>query len=75
MTEWISVKDRFPDSSYVYCYIKNKQKFHTEHSHRTYHLCWFDRNTKKFTMCLTKNHVEQIEVPVTHWQPLPEPPK
>lgn len=81
--EWINVKDRLPGDhkdhnlgSYFLCYIKNKRKFHKIVSSRTYHLCWFDREKKVFTLCLSSKHIDDgtIECPVTHWMPFPEPP-
>ena len=68
MSEWISVKDRMPlTDTYVltWGYAETvTQMLYTRHNGENY---WDCRNIDKHYL-LSQN-------PVTHWMPLPEPPK
>ncbi len=58
MSEWISVKDRFPDDSRDYIVYNPKSVYM-----KIYTATWFGKkwnNSNGF---------------ITHWMPLPEPPK
>ena len=61
MAEWISVKDRLPEPEKHYCLVKTTWGAH--------HIAYFDYDENKWfsNYGLTLN--------VTHWMPLPEPPK
>jgi hypothetical protein len=62
--EWIDVKDRLPDESdYYWCLMPN-------YSNSEQHSCFFNKKTKTWF----ESDLEDGEF-VTHWQPLPEPPK
>lgn len=66
MSEWISVKDRLPEKSddYLVYYLKKYE-------------CGFE--TKWINVCsfITSHDGWQTDntETITHWQPLPEPPK
>ena len=62
MSEWISVEDRLPDDTGRYwCYV-------TEHG---------ELGKSSYQWNIAYNVYAEMfeEVGVTHWQPLPEPPK
>ncbi|GAG11897.1 unnamed protein product [marine sediment metagenome] len=64
--DWISVKDKLPeDCKNVLCYIKDIEcKFYGEGYYYESIKHWYLRKTR------TNGNYE-----VTHWMPLPEPPK
>lgn len=63
MSEWISVKDRLPENGkIVLAYSKEKGVTFT-------HRLWFHQTDRPFVI-----EYEGM-VKVTHWMPLPEPPK
>ncbi len=57
--EWISVRERLPDTNGYYLCT------YIFDNHRVYYDRWFSKNDNKFST--TYN--------VTHWMPLPEPPR
>lgn len=63
--KWISVDDRLPKNfDNILCYLKN--------SHIV--ICTFHKKVKSFQVCHTLKEVTDNN-PVTHWMPLPQPPK
>ena len=77
---WISVEDRLPKNygRHLVCLDKNAK--------RTFgngiHVAWYYTGTKNWSFSLNSAIIEgkksSVNVPslgVTHWQPLPEPPK
>ncbi len=61
--QWISVKDRLPEINYLYIVCR------TIYPHRiVFEARWEDG---KWLSVVTSNQLEYI----THWMPLPEPPK
>lgn len=75
MSEWISVKDRLPDFEAEVLFFDNCKSIHKGWLSRKSN-CWFI-DTSELSVdgdaCITDDSIE-IEY-VTHWMPLPEPPK
>lgn len=72
--EWISVKDRLPEndkatekSEFVLCFIP-VDKINGGHFQRT---LYYDATLKMWKL----NYKTPVAWEVTHWMPLPEPPK
>lgn len=63
--KWISVKDRFPDKSGQYVVYGR----YTKDCPMNVFEAFYDKKRKRFT----SDYI--ISKDVTHWQPLPEPPK
>lgn len=64
MNEWISVKDRLPnDKTEILCALKHSPDGYHIHDGFFIRGQWFDGHGFPFLF------------KVTHWQPLPEPPK
>ena len=79
--KWISVKDDLPigfwsDSELEY-YKKFSQQVNVYVDNGTVGTAAYNRETKKwFIGDLTPQHYQEFErTNVTHWMPLPEPPK
>ena len=70
MSEWISVEDELPKNDLVL--IINELGDITVGSHEIKHdgACWRVGND-----CVSWDYDFNYEFYVTHWQPLPEPPK
>jgi len=65
MSEWISVKERMPDEcSYVLCYVNDIVSGWVELLKYEGRHVWVDAV-----------NADEYEPIVTHWMPLPEPPK
>ena len=62
--EWISVKDRLPEEK-VNCIVHYKHAYCDNDDYWTIGICFYDG--EKFQIGLAYK--------VTHWMPLPEPPK
>lgn len=69
MNNWISVKDRLPElgdvvliagNGYVHCGVYGSKYYANK---------WYEVNYDRY------GDEEEIYYNVTHWQPLPEPPK
>ena len=62
MDEWISVKDRLPESDvYVFVFLRNRDGYRYKYAFaRHFGRRWIRSDNRYF---------------VTHWMPLPEPPK
>ncbi|MBR1749926.1 MAG: DUF551 domain-containing protein [Ruminococcus sp.] len=64
MSEWISVKDRLPeDGEEVLIYSTTNE----------ISMCYYDEDTHRFNV--VDSDLYWNEISVTHWAPLPEPPK
>jgi hypothetical protein len=63
MNDWISVKDRLPDTDYLYIVCRTFAGFQI-----VFAALW---ENKKFISVVKHNPLKYI----THWMPLPEPPK
>ena len=64
MTEWISVEDRLPEdgkSVFVYCKEQNRLEFVPF--------------IGDFPLLIINWETNESTCPVTHWMPVPEPPK
>lgn len=66
--EWVSVKDALPEVRFlpVLCFNGNAP----EYRQHVYQANWFQQS-KRFKPMDDANTVEKV----THWMPLPEPPK
>lgn len=68
---WISVEDRLPDKfEYVLCYCKTTTGEGNEFMFGAYH-----NDTWWLKTCRTYATLEQPQMRVLYWMPLPEPPK
>lgn len=68
---WISVKDRLPDKfEYVLCYCKTTTGEGNEFMFGAYH-----NDTWWLKTCRTYATLEQPQMRVMYWTPLPKPPK
>ena len=68
---WISVKDRLPDKfDYVLCYCKTTTGEGNEFMFGAYH-----NDTWWLKTCRTYATLEQLQMRVMYWMPLPEPPR
>ena len=64
VSKWISCKDKMPDDGVnVLIYAGN----------RMISLAWYDKDMRYFNICDSDYKYNSLDV--THWQPLPEPPK
>ena len=64
VSKWISCKDKMPeDGVNVLIYAGN----------RMISLAWYDKDMGYFYICDSDYKYNSLDV--THWQPLPEPPK
>jgi len=71
VNQWISVKDRLPDKfDYVLCYCKTTTGEGNEFMFGAYH-----NDTWWLKTCRTYATLEQPQMRVMYWMPLPEPPK
>lgn len=68
MSEWISVKDRLPDCKnfWYLIYVDGMS---------TMAFLDFDENGNSYWLCHNDNDKSDCWDSVTHWMPLPEPPK
>lgn len=62
MSKWISVKDKLPENGDLLL-LSDKEQIT---------MGWYSRPIKEFIQCNTWVDLTKF---VTHWQPLPEPPK
>lgn len=70
---WISVKDRLPDrSEYYLCYVDSPQSFCCVRA-----ILPYASKYKLFNAFdgVSANDAKKYAINVTHWMPLPEPPK
>ena len=68
---WISVDDRLPDKfDYVLCYCKTTTGEGNEFMFGAYH-----NDTWWLKTCRTYATLEQLQMRVMYWMPLPEPPR
>tara|TARA_R110000803_G_scaffold210685_3_gene283197 strand:- start:1800 stop:2033 length:234 start_codon:yes stop_codon:yes gene_type:complete len=66
--EWISVEDRLPEKDDFYLILKDEDDIKVWYFiRRSDGIYWNSRHTEK--------HWLLSNDPVTHWMPLPEPPK
>lgn len=71
VSQWISVKDRLPDKfDYVLCYCKTTTGEGNEFMFGAYH-----NDTWWLKTCRTYATLEQPQMRVMYWMPLPKPPK
>ena len=71
MSEWIKVVDRLPEkdgNSTIWCLVFTKRNGVCVHPFNEYHDCWDDSDGDDYFTPSTGGDV-------THWQPLPDPPK
>jgi hypothetical protein len=68
--EWISVKDRLPET-YDLVLMTNIESKHLE----DHWVCAGSMNRKKVWYNQFQDNNSDCSVRVTHWMPLPEPPK
>ena len=71
VNRWISVKDRLPDKfDYVLCYCKTTTGEGNVFMYGAYH-----KDTWWLKTCRTYATLEQPQMRVMYWMPLPEPPQ
>ena len=71
VNQWISVKDRLPDKfDYVLCYCKTTTGEGNVFMYGAYH-----NDTWWLKTCRTYATLEQPQMRVMYWMPLPEPPQ
>ncbi len=63
MTEWISVKDRLPKSRFVVLAYEKPLN--------TINMSFYENNSESWIDCDSGYYLNSV----THWMPLPEPPK
>lgn len=73
---WISVKDELPNAG-TYVLVITKDNYMAVAKRRDYSflLGSYDFVTPNFDYLPEKTEIEFMEAEITHWQPLPEPPK
>lgn len=77
MSEWISVKDRLPDENGRYLAVKKRIAPDALGGNRTdiVILRFFEDSGFKMPIHIPDWINEEINDEVTHWMPLPQPPK
>ena len=71
VNQWVSVEDRLPEKfEYVLCYCKTTTGEGNEFMFGAYH-----NDTWWLKTCRTYATLEQPQMRVMYWMPLPEPPK
>jgi hypothetical protein len=69
--EWVSVKDRLPEKdgiSSIYCLVYETRYGQRVLPYNEYHECWDQEDGDDF-------YSTAVGGKITHWMPLPEPPK
>jgi hypothetical protein len=69
--EWISVNDRLPKrdgESSIYCLVFETFKTITVRPYNEAHSCWDQEDGDDY-------YTDAVGGKITHWMPLPEPPK
>jgi len=69
--EWISVKDRLPEKngkSSIFCLVNTVYDGIVVRPFNEFHHCWDDEESDDY-------YSDSINGLVTHWMPLPQPPK
>ena len=82
MAEWISVKERLPKSRiHVLCFVEELCEFYDLEDGTPYDALarfmtegYYDNKRKKWFVCIAGD-LNRSHNGVTHWMPLPEPPK
>lgn len=78
-TSWISVKDRLPDEDLAYMVFYHEWsngEFLPKYDERYVKILKFFRGLGwRFPVCVDKRCENDTNREVTHWMPLPEPPK
>ena len=87
MNEWISVKDRLPDEEQEVLLCTRETETYGRHnekkrSYREVYIGYFDGTYWLTNYCYGCEYIFRMEekypnetIEVTHWMPLPEPPK
>jgi hypothetical protein len=71
MSEWISVKERLPEIGEQISFIATSKKvIQNQNGH-----VWFSHNENQWVENGACSQWYPIREQVTHWMPLPEPPK
>lgn len=68
MNKWISLKNKLPDNEEIFLVYRGEAK------DPEIELGWWNKNKKKFEYYDNEYYGYKID-DVTHWMPLPEPPK
>lgn len=68
MSKWISVKDKLPDNEEVFLVYRGESKY------PEIELAYWNLNRKRFEYYDNEYYGYGID-DITHWMPLPEPPK
>jgi hypothetical protein len=69
--EWISVKDGLPEkngNSSIMCLVNDKSWGVICRPYNEYHQCWDDEDGDDY-------YCDAVNGKITHWMPLPGPPK
>ncbi len=69
--KWISVKDKLPQkdgNSHIYCLVYDTYDGIIVRPFNEYHFCWDQEDADDY-------YTDAQGGKITHWQPLPEPPK
>ena len=69
--EWISVQDGLPKdngNSHIFCLVNDRYNGLVVRPYNEFHKCWDGEDADDY-------YTDAVGGKITHWMPLPEPPK